>query len=304
MLNPHELKVFLARLIGWTSKGAVDRAFRSIELAVNHRAPLVLLGEGDLVPIAHALHRRTLGADQPFILCDPHRGNAVEPPRWPETYASGVEAAAAAAGGSLCVCRSRLPRDLEEMVAQLRRMDNVLYMLCSGSHDELRTFLMVPAPIEVPSLTDRAHELPRIVDEYARDAIRLLGAPAMWFTDKERSWVLEGGTSSLSLFEIEIATMRLVALKMFDKLDHAAQRLGISHAALRKWLKRRAPLPGDPDDEERAILVRDVEASFAEEEPASARIDALAEEVRPRCTGGCPHDHGSAIGDGPVGRCP
>src|SRR5512140_3609768 len=109
MLDPHELKAFLARLIGWTSKSAVDRAFRSIDLAMNHRAPLVLLGKGDLVPIAHALHRRTLGGDQPFILCDPHRGNAAEPTRWPKTYTSGVEAAAAAARGSLCLCRSRLP---------------------------------------------------------------------------------------------------------------------------------------------------------------------------------------------------
>ena len=69
--------------------------------------------------------------------------------------------------------------------------------------------------------------------------------------------------------------MRLVALKMFDnKLDRAAQRLGMPQEALRKWLERRAPLPGDPDDEGRAILARDVEASLAEEGPARPGIVA------------------------------
>jgi hypothetical protein len=30
----------------------------------------VLLGKTDLVPVAHALHRRTLGPEQPFIVCE------------------------------------------------------------------------------------------------------------------------------------------------------------------------------------------------------------------------------------------
>lgn len=49
-----ELRSFLARLLGWDDAPAVERAFRSVERAVAHRAPLVLCGDGDLVPVAHA----------------------------------------------------------------------------------------------------------------------------------------------------------------------------------------------------------------------------------------------------------
>jgi hypothetical protein len=56
-----ELRAFLARMLGWSNERAVDLALRSLALALDHRAALVLCGEGDLVPIAWALHRHTLG---------------------------------------------------------------------------------------------------------------------------------------------------------------------------------------------------------------------------------------------------
>jgi hypothetical protein len=59
---------------GWSDERAVDLALRSLALALDYRAALVLCGDGDLVPIAWALHRHTLGADRPFIVCDPRRG--------------------------------------------------------------------------------------------------------------------------------------------------------------------------------------------------------------------------------------
>ena len=62
------LHKFVARILGFSIEraGAVEHAFRSIELAMAHRASLVVLGEFDLVPIAQALHRRMLGAESPF----------------------------------------------------------------------------------------------------------------------------------------------------------------------------------------------------------------------------------------------
>jgi hypothetical protein len=33
----------------------------------------VLCGDGDLVQVARGLHRRMLGDEQPFVLCDPGR---------------------------------------------------------------------------------------------------------------------------------------------------------------------------------------------------------------------------------------
>jgi hypothetical protein len=74
--NEAVLRSFCARIFGWANDPAVDHALRSIGLAADHRAALVLLGETDLVPIAYALHRRALGAERPFVMCDPRRGNA------------------------------------------------------------------------------------------------------------------------------------------------------------------------------------------------------------------------------------
>src|SRR4051794_1803101 len=97
------LRPFLARMLGGANPGAVDLALRSLVLALDHRATLVLCGEGDLVPIAWVLHRRTLGADRPFIICDPRRGTKAASVRSPASRASGVAALEAATGGSLCV---------------------------------------------------------------------------------------------------------------------------------------------------------------------------------------------------------
>jgi hypothetical protein len=69
------LRSFCARILGWSIErvGAVEHVLRSIKLAVAHRAALVLLGETNLVPIAHALHRRMFGAKQSFVVPSPPR---------------------------------------------------------------------------------------------------------------------------------------------------------------------------------------------------------------------------------------
>ena len=132
---------FLARLIGWKDERAVELALRSIDLAVNHRVELVLCGAGDMVPIARALHRRALGAERPFVVCDPRRGNTPTSPRSPANLASGMAALAAASGGSLCVRTLRLPHDFLALVAQLRALDDVLLIVCAdedgGASDEV-----------------------------------------------------------------------------------------------------------------------------------------------------------------------
>ena len=69
------LRAFLARILGYEHTQAVEHALSSIDQGVTRRATLVLLGVTDMVPIARALHRRTLGADRPFIVSDPRRAN-------------------------------------------------------------------------------------------------------------------------------------------------------------------------------------------------------------------------------------
>jgi hypothetical protein len=290
------LRSFCARILGWADEhaGAVEHAIRSIHLSVAYRAALVLLGDTDLVPIARALHRRTIGGDRPFIVCDRRRRNLPASVRSPRNHESGVDAFQAARGGSLCIRRKRLPHDFSSVVARLRRTDDVQLIVCSDGRDDAHPFLTLPVPIRVPSLRVRASELPRIVDEYAVDAIAELRPLRPGFTAADRQWVLEH--TPLSLSEIEKATLRLVAIRASRNMSGAAARLGMAPVSLSRWIARRKQPSqfghdqGEPEQEtdnhfesvstvgvlsnggdlldakERAELAQELEASFTEED--------------------------------------
>jgi len=233
------LRSFCARILGWSIEraGAVEHAIRSIEFAVVHRVALVLLGETILVSLAHALHHRVFGAGQPFVLCNPRLGNMPASSRSPANYESAVEAVGAAAGGSLCVHRRRLPRDFPAAVVMIRQPDTrVQLVICGGRHDKYEALLEALAPIQVPSLQERAAELPRIVEEYAMDAAAALSSTAP-ITSNDRDWICRCCASSLH--EIETATLRVVALHETGNTVHAAKLLGIPHGSLEEWLQRR-----------------------------------------------------------------
>jgi hypothetical protein len=233
------LRSFCARVLGWSIErvGAVEHAFRSIEFAVAHRAALVLLGETDLVSIAHALHGRMFGAGQPFVVSNPRLGNMPASSRSPANYESAVEAIGAAVGGSLCVHRRRFPRDFPAAVALIREPDTrVQLVICGGRHDKYEALLEALAPILVPSLEQRAAELPRIVEEYAADAAVALSSTAP-FTSGDRDWICRYCASSLH--EIDTASLRMVALRKAGNVVGAARLLGMSHASLGEWFQRR-----------------------------------------------------------------
>jgi hypothetical protein len=251
MMVSDDLRALVERLLGWTRTRMVDRAIQSIELAMAHRTALVLLGETDLVPIAQALHRRILGPEKPFVVCDRRRRNTPGSVRSPMNHNSAVVALQAARGGSLCVRRKLLPRDFPAMVAQLRTMDDVQLIVCADARDDFHVFLTRPSPIRIPSLITRKKDLPRVVDEYARDAITALGAHKVRFTEADRQWILDH--TPLSLSQIEKATLRLVAVRMSRNLSSAAQRLGMAPVSLSNWLghRRKPPplllLPNEPE---------------------------------------------------------
>jgi len=235
------LRSFCARILGWSIErvGAVEHALRSIEFAAAHRAALMLLGETNLVSIAHALHRRMFGAGQPFVVCNPRLGNMPASSRSPANYESAVEAIGAAATGSLCVHRRRLPRDFSAAVAMIRQPDTrVQLVICRGRHDKHEALLEAMAPIQVPSLQERAGELPRIVEEYATDAAAVLSSTAP-FTSSDRDWICRCCASSLHA--IETATLRVVALHEAGNTVRAAKLLGIPHGSLEEWLQRHRP---------------------------------------------------------------
>ena len=233
------LQSFLSRLLGWENAPAVDRALRSIERTMAQRAQLVLWGDGDLVPIAHALHRRMLGSDRPFIVGDPRRGDTPASARSPANYASGVAAFGAAVEGSLCVRSKRPPRDFASVMELLQCPSaRVRLVVCADRHERNDVLLAVSAPIQVPSLGTRARDLPRIVEEYAADAIMALASPVS-FTSRDRDWVAARCASSLH--EIETATMRLIALRQAGNILQAAKLLGMSHSSLSQWFASRRP---------------------------------------------------------------
>jgi hypothetical protein len=235
--QPEALRAYLGRILGWERTEAIEHALRSIALSVTHRAALVLLGETNMVSIALALHRRTLG-DQPFIVIDSRRVDMPATVRAPTSYTSGVAAVRDAGGGTLCMHHRRRPRDFEAAVAMLRDPStDVQLVVCSDASQATHPFLVRPVPLLVPPLTARAHELPRIVDAYARDAIEALGADRARFTTADRRWVLD--RAPRSLVEIETATLRLVALRQAGTVNGAAKRLGMAHVSLTRWLDRR-----------------------------------------------------------------
>ena len=127
--------------------------------------------------------------------------------------------------------------EIDALAARLRSADDVLYVLCTGHLADAHVPFILPAPIVVPPLASRAHELDRIIAEYAADAIAELVAPSASFTADDHAWVRDHAAGSLA--EIEAATLRLVTLRTSRNVSHAAERLGMRRMSLFKWLARR-----------------------------------------------------------------
>ncbi|HWO20997.1 MAG TPA: hypothetical protein VNO30_19655 [Kofleriaceae bacterium] len=240
-LNEDMLRGFLARILGWSDecRAAIEHALCSLQLSITLRAALVLLGDTpDLVSIAQALHRRTLGAERPFVVCDRRRFDMRDSARLSLNHKSGVAAIEAARGGSLCVARAGLPRDFSSMVTIVRDpATSVQLIVCGEMGHADDPYLVKPVPIQVPPLTARVGELTRIVDEYAQDAIATLDAFERDFTDADRGWVVAHAASTWA--ELERVTMRIVALRNSGTIVEAAERLGMKPAALRGWIRKR-----------------------------------------------------------------
>jgi hypothetical protein len=131
------------------------------------------------------------------------------------------------------------------VVARLRSTDDVQLIVCADARFDVHPFLALPVPIRVPSLTVRTDELPRIIDEYAVDAIAELRALRPGFTAADRQWVL--ANAPLTLAAIEKATLRLVAIRASRNMSDAAERLGMAPVSLSRWIERRKLPPMDEE---------------------------------------------------------
>ena len=233
-----ELRRFIARLLGWTADKTVmvDFALRAIRLAATRRAPLVLCGPGDLISVAHAIHRHALGA-KPFVVCDPRRREGEENVRSAGNSETGLAAMQRARGGSLCVWTRRLPHDFADVRLALRDpVARVQLIVCAEFLRHTKPYLV--EPIVIPPLSSRFQELPRIIDEYADEAAAEVSA-SVHLTPADRDWIMRNSSSSIS--EIEKGTRRLLAIRNHDDNTAAAARsLGMAPISLARWIGRRA----------------------------------------------------------------
>jgi hypothetical protein len=226
------------RLLGWGSDRieAVDLALRSIRMAAAHRVALVLDGAGDLVPIAHSIHRHSRGVGRPFIVCDPRRQSGVATVRSAENFSAGMDAFRAAAGGSLCVRTRRLPRDFPAVIKMLRApRSRVQLIVCAAASEDCEVYGVTP--IAIPSLATRTAEIDHIISECVADAKLELALPTSEFSLDDRAWVRQHAATSLA--EIEKATLRLIAVRNSRNFAEAAARLRMTQVSLTRWMNRR-----------------------------------------------------------------
>jgi len=234
------LRAFVSRMIGWADdrRSQVDRALRSLRQMATRRAPLLLLGDGNLVAMARALHRRTLGDKHPFVVSDPRRQESEASPRSPANHVDVHEAVRAAARGTLCMWANRLPMDLDSVREEVDQSGgHVRLIICAHSPKDVHGGISVGASIALTPLSERAREIDRIIDGYAADAIVSLCGGQSRFAAVDHAWMKIRRPRNLT--EIETTVTRLIAIREFGGITNAARHLGITHAALSHWVSRR-----------------------------------------------------------------
>jgi len=229
------LRRYVARLLGWSNATTIDQALRAIRLAITGRIPLIVCADADPTAIAHGIHLRALGGDQPFIACDPRREAMPESVRSARNIPHGMDALDAAEGGSLCLATARLPKEFTEVLDAVRTARRrVALFVCTSS---FKADVFGSGSVSIPSLDRRRGELMRIVEEYEDDVRHELSAPVGCLDETDRIWIAKHAARSLG--EIETATTRLTALRMSGNVNRAAARLGMAHVSLTRWIERR-----------------------------------------------------------------
>ena len=182
--------------------GRASRRVRSISRctvrnAATRQTALVLCGVGDLVAIARGLHRHALGAERPFIVCDPRRQQTDENVRAAENYRTGAEALEAARTGALCVWNRSLPPDFTSVTDLLKDPDICVQLIVCARRMPLRR--RGSGYPDRDSVAGRAH--PRAGQDCR--GIRLRRHRGAWrasqlqFLREDRDWVMENAAGLL-----------------------------------------------------------------------------------------------------------
>ena len=234
-----DLRGYLARILGWNAevRCPIDRAIRAIRAVARRSSHLVITGPDDLVAVARQIHLRTTSPDTPFVVYGRRMYGSDGSIRVTATVQEGAVARELAANGTICVRTEDEPTDHPRFLVTMSAPRPRAQLFLCARKTQRRSDAPAP-PILVPELSHRSPEdLHRIVSEYAVDALRELEARPTSFTEHDRIWVARHAATSFA--HIEVATRRLVALRDSGNVQQAAARLGLSHVALGKWLKRR-----------------------------------------------------------------
>jgi len=197
--------------------------------AVARCAVIALRGEGDLVPIAHALHRQLFGSQRRFVVCDPRRHEREGSARLPPNRKTSVLALSASAGG--------LPSDYDLLAPSRRIVNGTQLFVCLNSDDQVIDMLC--PPVRVASLAHRVSDLDRLISEYIADATRALDVGGTRIPERMHDAIL---WHTKTLADLEKVVMRIVALKSAASVSEAARRLGMAPVSLTRWARHRGIL--------------------------------------------------------------
>jgi FHA domain len=223
----------LRRFLGWVPERQehVDQAMRILRDWAAQRVELIVLGDGDLMPVARRLHNLVLGEDVPFTWHVPTDAS---------DDAATVEAAAA---GTLCVKMTGW-RSVQGIVGQVLKTEDDArpqLILCTADEDSASTIkgmLDRPRLIHVPPLASRFGELEQIVQGYAQEIAREQRLQPLEELDLERLLALR--FKSLAGVETGIAdaVQRVLMIRTYGPTQ-AAAKLELDHHSLIEWAERR-----------------------------------------------------------------
>ncbi len=236
-VRDRELRVFCRRLLGSSEAQSVqvDDAVKGVISAIARRMPIALRGTSDLIPVAYALHRRIVGTDRPFVVCDPRRREVEGSVRAPPNRRTVALALESAMDGSICLRSRRLPTDFDRLRESVRDAAPFpTVFVCLHGDDRVRD--LVCHPLEVPPLAARASEFHGLLQEALDEAATALGTGHLRLPRQAQ----QGAMKRVASFaELEKTALRIVALATAPNPSQAAVRLGMAPVSLKRWLHHR-----------------------------------------------------------------
>lgn len=220
------LRSLVCRLLGWAParQADVDEALQSLRHCAMQRTPLVLIGGGELAPVAARLHRMTLGPDAPFLTEDGGDLDAT---------------IRAAMHGTLCVpTQGRAHASaIADAVRAVELTARPRLVLCASKASDVAGLGAKPgqlAVIAIPPISARTDEILRIVLDAAQDLVQEMGVHSSGFTmhDLERLQVIKFD----GMADLEGTIRRVIAMRIWG-VTEGAKKLGLKHSSLSLWTR-------------------------------------------------------------------